>query len=285
MNQPIIAFGELLWDVFPTGEVLGGAPANFAFRIKELGRSVHLVSRLGDDDLGKRAVGILQDKNLPTDFVQGDEKHSTGSVPVTVDAAGVPEYTILPNVAYDFIEPTSALERLFSNARAICFGTLIQRSAVSRSTLHKLLSGTNALKILDLNLRKDCSTNETIDASLRQTNILKLNESEAGYLANIYALNQKTFPQEAVQKWNLNCCVVTLGPEGAIAATSKETVRSPIPSLPGAIVDTVGCGDAFTAMFVHRWLEGAALKECCDSANMLGAKVARTRGGMEPVSI
>jgi fructokinase len=287
MNQTkpkqIIAFGELLWDVFPTGEVLGGAPANFAYRINSLGHETHLISRVGRDERGERAARLLTEKNLSTQNIQRDDRLPTGSVPISIKPDGSHEFTILPNVAYDHIELTPTLLNLAQTADAICFGTLVQRSQTSRATLYHLLDNSPALKILDLNLRKNCYDAFTIEASLKRADILKLNEDEALYLGRTYGLEPATFISAAVKKWDLDCCIVTLGANGAEAASPSEGTWVWGAELAGAVVDTVGCGDAFTAGFLHHYLAGAELGEACEAANLLAAKVSRTRGGMSPV--
>src|SRR5262245_54023321 len=138
--KTILAFGETLWDLLPTGPVLGGAPCNFAYRVNSLGDRAILVTRLGRDDLGKKAFEKLQQLGMDTSFVQWDDEHPTGTVPVTVDDKGVPDFTITPNVAYDHLELTDELRRLASTVDCIYFGTLIQRSADSRRSLIELVN-------------------------------------------------------------------------------------------------------------------------------------------------
>lgn len=285
MAQTVLAFGELLWDVFPNGEVLGGAPANFAYRINSLGHDGWLVTRLGKDERGKRASDIVRANGMSLNYVQWDEKRPTGTVPVQLDAAGSPTFTILPDVAYDFIEVTLELLALATMTDCVCFGALIQRAETSRRTLYALLDAApQALKVLDLNLRKDCYTQETIAASLERADILKLNENEAEILARMFGLPDTfaSFAPAAVKQWNLAACVVTLGERGVVAANDKgEFVQRP--GYKVNVIDTIGAGDAFTAGFVHCHFENRALSDCCDFANALGALVAQTRGGTAPI--
>jgi fructokinase len=287
MSKTVIAFGELLWDIFPSGEVLGGAPANFAYRINSLGHDGWLVTRLGKDDRGQHAAELLRANGMSLNHIQRDETHPTGTVPVELDATGSPNFTILPNVAYDYIEITEDLLALAAMADCICFGTLIQRAEISRRTLYALLDAApQAVKVLDLNLRKDCYTQETIAASLGRANILKLNESEAEILARMFDLPDSLakFAPAAVQQWNLTACIVTLGEKGLIAANDKnELIQRPGHKV--KVLDTVGAGDAFTAGFVHCYFENRPLPYCCDFANALGALVAQTHGGTSPVRL
>lgn len=287
MAHTVLAFGELLWDIFPNGEVLGGAPANFCYRINSLGHDGWLVTRLGKDDRGKRAAELLRANGMSLNYVQWDDKYPTGTVPVELDSTGSPAFTILPNVAYDHIEITPDLLALATMADCICFGTLIQRAETSRRTLHTLLDAApQALKVLDLNLRKDCYTQETIAASLERANILKLNETEAEIVARMFNLPDtcSSFARAAVKHWDLTACIVTLGPKGVVAANNRgEFVQRPGHKI--NVTDTIGAGDAFTAGFLHCHFANQPLAACCDFANALGALVSQTRGGTAPVKL
>ena len=286
-SKTIIAFGELLWDIFPSGEVLGGAPSNFAYRINSLGHDGWLVTRLGKDDRGKRAAELIRRNGMSLSYLQFDDKHPTGTVPVELDGTGSPNFTILPDVAYDYIEITPDLLALAAQADCICFGTLIQRAETSRRTLYSLLDAApQALKVLDLNLRKDCYTDQTIADSLARADILKLNETEAEILARIFQLPDTfaIFAPAAVAKWNLTACVVTLGAKGVVAANNQNEFIQ-LGGHKVKVVDTVGAGDAFTAGFIHWFLKGSPLNYCCAVANALGALVAQTRGGTAPIKL
>jgi fructokinase len=285
MSATVVAFGELLWDIFPNGEALGGAPSNFCYRLNSLGHDAWLVTRLGNDDRGKRAAELVRANGMSLNYVQWDDKRPTGTVPVELDSAGIANFTILPNVAYDYIETTSDLLSLAAMADCICFGTLIQRGETSRRTLHALLDASpQALKVLDLNLRKDCYTQDTIAASLERADILKLNETEAEIIARMFDLpdTYASFAPAAVKGWNLTTCIVTLGAKGVVAANNQgEFVQRLGHKI--KVVDTIGAGDAFTAGFLHCHFEDQPLEACCDFANALGALVSQTRGGTAPI--
>jgi fructokinase len=287
MPKNIIAFGELLWDIFPTGEALGGAPANFAYRINSLAHDGWLVTRLGNDDRGQRAAELVRASGMSLNYVQWDDKHPTGIVPVEVDAAGIPNFTIVQNVAFDYIEPSEPLLALAASAQCICFGSLIQRSNISRRALYSLLDAApRALKVLDLNLRKDCYNREIISESIRRAHILKLNEDEALLVAEMFSLPKtlNDFARFVVEDMKRLACIITLGANGIIAANNKgELIHRPGHKVD--VVDTVGCGDAVTAGFIHCHLENRPLAYCCDFANALGALVAQTRGGTTPIKL
>ncbi len=285
--KTVVAFGETLWDLLPSGPVLGGAPCNFAVRVNSLGDRALLVTRLGRDELGTRAFEEMGRLGLDTALVQWDERKPTGTVPVRVDAKGVPDFTIVPDVAYDFIEPRPELLEAAAAADAVCFGTLVQRSAGSRRALRKVLEAAGgALKLLDVNLRKACCTRETVEDALRRADVVKLNDDELRWLRREFGLRGRTeaaLAREAAGRWGLDGVVVTRGERGAVAAAGGDTVE--VPGIRVEVVDTIGSGDAFSAAFLHLWLEGRPLRECCEAGNALGALVARTKGATAPVSL
>jgi fructokinase len=287
MQKTVVAFGETLWDLLPSGPVLGGAPCNFACRVNALGDRGVIVTRLGRDDLGQKAYERLIELGLETGYVQWDEHHPTGTVPVKIGPDGQPDFTIVPDVAYDYIEETEPLQSLVSRAEGVCFGTLVQRSAVSRWTLDRLLEGAGrAVKLLDINLRKDCYTRETIEASLGRADLLKLNDSEARYLAELFGLPSGSLPEIAkalLGEGSISHCLITLGGKGALAVSSQGE-RVYVPGYEVEVVDTCGSGDAFTAGFFHAYLAGLPLAECCRRGNVLGAMVAAQAGATAPVS-
>lgn len=279
--KKVVAFGETLWDLLPTGPVLGGAPCNFAYRVNSLGDRGIIVTRLGRDDLGKKAFEQLASLGMDTGGVQWDDARPTGTVPVRLDAQGVPDFTIVKNVAYDHIQPVDL------KADAVCFGTLIQRSPASRRALHRLLEASRgAVKLLDINLRKECFSRETIESSMERADILKLNDSEAFVLRKMFGLRGKELAglaRELRRRWSLDACVVTLGGKGAIGVTAGEEVE--LGGWKVDVADTIGSGDAFSAAFLHCWLKGRSLYDCCFFGNALGALVARTKGATAPVSL
>jgi len=283
----IVAFGEILWDLLPQGRTLGGAPFNFAYRVNSLGDVAYPVSRLGRDELGDEAWNLVESFGIDTSCLQRDGSSPTGTVQVFFDAENSPDYYIVPAVAYDFIESTPGLEQVVSTADCLCFGTLIQRSETSRRTLRRLLAKAgSALKLLDINLRKDCYTPETVRQSLEAADVVKLNEKEAPLVAEMMQLPVRSLPElapELVRRWALDSVVITLGEKGAFAASSKGALVY-VPGFRVQVVDTLGSGDAFSAGFIHRLLRGSSLREACLLGNSLGALAATRRGGTAVVS-
>ncbi len=287
MTSTIAAFGEALWDMLPTGAVLGGAPLNFAYRVNSLGHQSHIVSRLGNDDLGQKARARIAELGMNDGCLQQDEHHPTGTVEIYFDDEKNPDYIIIENVAYDYIQFDNQIAKTIENAACFCFGTLAQRSAVSRQTLNDLLSKfTGRFNLLDINLRKNCYSYETIKSSLEQANTVKLNDEELAHLGVILGLQGQTPPDRAedlLKRSGLQYVVVTLGARGAFAISQEgENVYSP--GYRVQLVDPCGSGDGFAAAFIHALLDGQSLAQACRLGNALGAIVAQQEGATQPVS-
>lgn len=287
MKTSVLAFGEILWDLLPSCVVLGGAPFNFTYRVNSLGDMGRMVSRLGRDDRGRQAYDQVLALGMDTALLQWDDASPTGTVRVSFGADNNPDYVIIPDVAYDRIEFTDALAKAAEAADCLCFGTLAQRSAASRETLAQLLeSAAQAMKMLDINLRKDCYDRESVIFSLRKADVLKLNEDEAHALGEMLGIAHDTltgFCEAIVSEWALRFCLVTLGEKGAFGM-SAEGERTYAAGHPIALVDSLGSGDAFTAGFVHKLLRSAALAEAVRFGNALGAIVATQTGATAPIA-
>ena len=283
----IVAYGEVLWDLLPGGAVLGGAPFNFACRIGTFGFTARMASRLGRDAYGDRALAEGERLGLDMSLVQRDSERPTGTVNVILDGDGVPDFTIITDVAYDHIKAEDAILAAASHAGCICFGTLIQRAERSRGTLAAMLAAAplSCLRFLDINLRKSCFSRKTVDSSLDHADILKLNEVEIAVVAGMFGYPQeiRPFVETVIAKRELSACVVTFGAKGAFAMSGNgEQVYSP--GFEVTVVDTVGSGDAFSAGFVSRILRKDSLAEACETGNVLGALAATKHGATSPVT-
>lgn len=283
----VIAFGEVLWDLLPTGPVMGGAPANVAFRLQELGTETHLVSKIGRDDLGAKLLEQLSLCRFSVNYVQISDKLPTGTVDVKIDIAGDAHYVMKPGVAYDEIEFDNKLLDLASKINApnhaICFGTLIQRSPISRDTLYKVLEQMpDAWRILDVNLRVDCYSEVIVRRSFELANVLKLNQHEVQVIGDLLGLSHDTnrlFARKLIDMFGFKIVLVTLG-KGGVLAYSQAGDEMYIPGYSVEVVDTVGAGDSFIAGFIHKLLHGESIEVCCEFGNLLGAIVASRMGGM-----
>jgi len=286
MNK-VVACGELLWDLLPTGKVLGGASANFIFRINSFGDEGVLITRIGNDELGREARKIVTGIGLSDEYVQTDPEFPTGTVDVKIDEEGIPDFTIIRDVAYDHIELSSEMIRQVKKADCLYFGTLVQRSETSGNTLHELIrESDHAVRFLDINLRKDCYTTATVRESLSAANILKINDEELLKLKQLLGLHcseLQNMAGELVSIYQLDLVLVTLGAKGAFFVSNKSEVYYSA-GYKVELVDTVGSGDAFSAGFVHSYLNGKSRAESLEFGNACGAVVAGTKGGTEPVS-
>jgi fructokinase len=286
-KHTVLGFGEVLWDLLPAGRQLGGAPLNFIHRVNSLGDKGWMASRIGRDELGDEILTRMLDLGMDPALVQRDDRHPTGTVRVQFDADQQPDYEILPDVAYDFIEPEEALIRAADQADCVCFGTLAQRSEVSRRTCRQVLNNVqDGLKLLDVNLRRDCYDPSVLESSLSAADVAKLNDAEAVQLSEMFQLGRTDLDAIAaslIDRFALRCCVITAGARGALAVSNEpRAVYEPgFAAPPGG--DAVGAGDAFTAGFVHKILRQAPLAECVRYGNAVGALVAGQPGGTGPL--
>jgi fructokinase len=281
----IIAIGEVLWDLLPGQQQAGGAPLNFAYHCQRLGHSVFLVSRVGRDELGTELLDEMNRMGLSTEFIQIDPDHPTGTVTVSLNAAGVPDYTIDQPVAWDFIEWDERLEHLVE-PKSIYFGSLAQRNEISRSTIRRLVDRhPRSRRFCDLNLRAPDYDSETIDWCLYNSLWFKVNESEFEILTNDRPDWDKDVAARARQfrqtlHFKLFC--LTRGEAGAIAISDSSGFR--IPGISSHVVDTVGAGDAFSAAMATQLLDRKKLEEAATFANAYAALIASKQGATPEVS-
>jgi len=299
----VAGIGELLWDVFPEGKRLGGAPVNFSYHCHQLGATGYPVSAVGNDELGAEIRDVLVAKSLPDLFVAVDETHPTGTVQVTLEN-GKPRYEICEGVAWDHIpmsgpelcesafgspkEPNrrevAKLETLAQKTDAVCFGSLAQRNDVSRATIQAFLGAMRpeTLKIFDVNLRQAFFSKEIIEASLSHANILKLSDEELPVLAEMFGIAGTVSEQlEALcEKFDLKLVAYTRGRDGSLLVAADET--SDHPGCPGEAINSVGAGDSFTAALCLGLLNGNPLSEINEHANRVATYVC-SQDGATPV--
>lgn len=280
----IVGIGEVLWDVYPDGAHLGGAPANFACHAAALGDDAWIVSAVGADDLGDRALDQLRARGARVDRIAKDRAHPTGRVNVTLDADKRPTFEIATAVAWDHIPWSAELAELARHADAVCFGTLAQRSPVSRDTITRFLRATrtSAVRIFDVNLRQHYHDPDTIERSLELASALKLNEDELPVVASLCRIRADSSPtvlKALARQYGLKLVALTRGPNGAILVAGDEESIEPAPAV--RVVDTVGAGDAFTATLVCDVLRGVPLAEINRHANAVAANVCSARGAAE----
>jgi fructokinase len=280
MSFKIVGLGEVLWDLLPAGRQLGGAPANFIYHAGALGAEARLISRVGQDDLGRETLERLRQLRVPTEGVEMDERLPTGTVSVEVAADGQPHYHIQENVAWDAIQGEPAGRRAVAVADAVCFGSLAQRAEPSRSTILSLVASAPAaaLRIFDINLRQHYYSREIIGQSLALANVLKVNDAELPPLASMFGLlgGARAQMQQLAERHSLRAVACTRGDQGSLLFAAGRW--SEHPGVPTTVVDTVGAGDAFTAAMTLGLLAGWELDRVNDHANRIAAFVCSSSG-------
>ena len=291
MKEPhlILGIGELLWDVLPEGPRLGGAPANFTVMAGRLGNHAAILSRIGRDDLGRKAVDRLDPLPADASFLQVDAAHETGRVTVEFEG-GQPSYTIHQPAAWDFLELTDRWVQLAERADAICFGSLAQRSHESRQTIQTLAAQTTAkcVRVFDVNLRAPFYSSEVIQESLELATVMKMNDAEAPQVLALLGLPEyeETAPNQLrlgaerlLEEFpSLEMVVVTRGGHGSLLVRRDDWHDHP--GIPIKVADTIGAGDAFTAAMTHYLLRGADLATLNEAGNRWGGWVASQSGAM-----
>lgn len=287
MGQPVLAgLGEALWDLLPNGEHFGGAPANVALHAAALGAEAWLVSAVGPDARGDAALARLDGAGVRRATVARLADRPTGVVRVSLDAAGHPVYDIAAESAWDYVPWSAAVQRLAQRAAAIAFGSLAQRSPVSRATIRRALAATrpSAWRLFDVNLRQSYYDAGVLTASLELANAVKLNEEELPVVARLCGLNEAP-PLDQLRalcdRFGLRLAALTRGPCGALLVTPTEVRESAAP--PTVVADTVGAGDAFTAALLVGVLAGRPLDEVSRRANALAAYVCSQPGATPPI--
>ena len=279
-NKPTVAgIGELLWDVLPTGKQVGGAPCNFAFHAMQAGCESYVVSAVGNDLLGDEMVKNLGKLNLKTRYIQRNH-WPTGTVTVKLDESGQPSYVIHENTAWDNILPTPEILRKSGECRAVCFGSLGQRSSVSASTILQVLESVKSgcLKVFDINLRQHFYSPEIITKSLEFADVLKLNDEELPVLSELFTFtgDVKNQLKQLLDSFNLLYVVYTMGEKGSIIMGHNKFSFLESPKV--VVVDTVGADDSFTAVLVAGLLHNVELKKIHEKATQVAAFVCTQRG-------
>lgn len=278
-KSQIVCFGEVLWDVLPTGKIAGGAPMNVAFHARQLGLSAKMISRVGADELGSELLHFFNMKGVETTLVQIDAEQPTGVVLVELDAAGTPSYDIVQPSAWDFIETTPEILDTVHESDVFVFGSLACRAAQTRETLLTLLENAN-LRVFDVNLRQPYFEKKLLENLLTKADIVKMNDHELVILAGWFGAENETpeAQMRALQSlFDLDMLVVTRGGNGA--ACLSELGYCETPGKKVVLRDTIGSGDAFLAGFLSRMLAGENAAECLRFANAIGAFVATKEGG------
>lgn len=283
MNDIVIGMGEALWDVLPDGKKIGGAPANFAYHVKQFGLESYAISAVGEDTLGDELLSQFDKHGVSYHIAR--VPYPTGTVLVELDSEGVPQYEIKENVAWDNIPFTPELEEMAKRTKAICFGSLAQRNIVSRETINRFIDtipdDDDRLKVFDINLRQNFYTKEIICNSMKQCNILKINDEELVTVSRMFGYPGIDLENKCwilLGKYNLKMLILTCGINGSYVFTPGEISFQPTPSV--QVEDTVGAGDSFTAAFIANILKGRDVKEAHRIAVETSAFVCTRKGAM-----
>lgn len=283
MNDIVVGMGEALWDVLPEGKKIGGAPANFAYHVSQFGLPSQVVSAVGNDPLGREIVENFTSKGL--NHLIEEVPYPTGTVQVEIDPAGVPQYVIKENVAWDNIPYTARLEALAGQTRAVCFGSLAQRNIVSRDTINRFLDAmpqtADSLVVFDVNLRQGFYTKDILCNSMKRCNILKINDEELVTVSRMFGYPGIDLQDKCwilLGKYNLRMLILTCGINGSYVFTPGNVSFQPTPKV--EVADTVGAGDSFTAAFIASLLKGKSVAEAHALAVRTSAFVCTRKGAM-----
>lgn len=284
MNKSIhvVAIGEILWDMLPEEKRLGGAPANFIFYCNELGLNAHLISAVGNDELGKE---LLSEIPFNKDFISVNSK-PTSKVEVKLES-GIPSYNIIEEVAWDFLELDESVKDTLQHCQAICFGTLAQRSIQSKEIIQEVLKivPDHCMKIFDVNLRQNYYSLECLIESFQKANFLKINEEELEIICNLFNISgsDEKRIKTLMDKYSFTWLALTKGVSGSYVFHEKEVDYQPINKV--EVQDTVGAGDAFLAGLVSGILKGQPLSQAHKQACQISSYVCGQKGAMNQLKI
>jgi len=267
----VTAIGEILWDVYPDQKRLGGAPFNFIYHIWKILGKANFISSVGNDENGHEMISHLNSIGFNTSNINIDSEHPTGTVKVTLEEDRTPKFTISPDCSYDYITLNSTSENLIENETDILyFGTLSARSEISRNTIQSLFEKKHTKYFCDLNLRHNFYTRELIEQSLQISNVIKINEIELEKLKQLFSLENSNdlAIEQLINKFGIDLIGLTFGEDGAELYNKSEAHRCKSKVINA--IDTLGAGDAYSAILCLGYLHGWAIEKI----NKLAAKFA-----------
>jgi len=282
----MVGLGELFWDIFPESKTFAPAPANFAYYASALGHRGIVASRIGQDQLGKEALDLLNSSKVDTSFLQTDELAPTGTVVVENDPKNQPQYTIPEEVAWDYLDWGDKWQTLASQADVICFGSVAQRSPQSRHAIRRFIraAGKDCLRIFDANLFQPWYSVEKINESMLLADIVKLSDTELPQIFRTLGLKLQNLRNSArllLDTFGLKMVVLTRGRLGAMLVTEKQIFEHQGFKIKPA--DSLGAADAFTAVIAHHYLKNTPLDRAVEAANRLAAFVASKPSAMPQI--
>lgn len=276
-KHPVVCFGEVLWDIFPTGSVPGGAPMNVAYHLRKQKKNAALITKIGIDEEGEKLVNIFSNQGICTDYFQLDYKNQTGKVYAKPGLDQEVVYDIVMPAAWDFIQWEEGLRELVAGAEFFVYGSLAARNSISKETLFSLLD-ISKNNVLDINLRAPHFNSQTVSELLKRADFLKMNITEleliTGWFSNYKSVEERI--KSLRDRFEISNMVITMGGEGAMLFMNGDIIKHQ--GFKVAVVDTVGSGDAFLAGLLGKMLEGADPLKSLEYAGRLGAFVATQRG-------
>ncbi len=284
MKTQVACFGEVLWDLLPSGKVAGGAPMNVACQLKNLGHQVAMISRVGADELGNELIKFLNKRGVNVDTVQLDALYNTGVVNVSLTETGQPSYEIVHPSAWDFIGLNAATLHTINEVELLVYGSLSCRTDVSKHTLLHLLSKAR-IGVFDVNLRTPYYSAELVEELSLKADVLKLNDAELTLLALWYGLkgNDQDQMEGLLKRFSLQGIVQTRGDKGAMYFDGQQFYEHP--GFKVTVEDTIGSGDAFLAGFLHGMLDHLSPQENLALGCGMGALTATVKGGTPVLSL
>jgi len=287
----VVSIGEVLWDVIGASEYLGGAPLNFAAHARKLGHEVYLVSGVGEDERGRRALEAIERLGIARDYIQVVSGRPTGTAEVELDPDGKPMFRIVRPAAYDFVRLTPELRQRIAALQPnwIYCGTLFHASEhVLDATLALIEEVPSAKRIYDVNLRDGNWSLATVEKLAAHADVIKLSDSEAEFLdATLGTDGEGASIRHFCERWcdqyHCKTVCVTMGERGC--AIFHDRVFTEAPASKIEVVDTVGAGDAFAAALVHGMEQGWTMPRCAAFANAVAALVASRPGAIPEWSV
>jgi fructokinase len=286
----VVGLGEVLWDVYEDQALFGGAPANFACHAASLGADARIASAVGQDDLGKKALEWMKQHRLACDWIEIDTEHATGSVDISLDRNGLPQYRFASDVAWDFLRIRPHWSQLAESCHAVCYGTLAQRSSISSAAILEFLDLTEpqTLRVFDVNLRQEFYGADVLEASLRRANIVKLNHEELPIVTRLLGMDlggelggEIEMCDRLIEGYSLRALALTRGAQGSAVYLDGKWDQQIAPKIQA--VDTVGAGDAFSAALIMGILSGKPLEPIHAQAALIAAYVCTQRGAVVPI--
>lgn len=281
MNKKLVAFGEVVWDILPNGKVLGGTPLNLVYHCNSFSEQGFLLSRVGDDDLGNEAIEKLRELGISDDNVQSDTEFPTGTVHISFENNYEPRYIVTPDVAFDHIEFSSEALKLVRDADCLFYGLLPQRFGISKNTLRELIKESpESLHFFDLKLFEHFFNVRVVENLLESSNVVRIKEKEILFLSRELGLNDETlnkFSEELSKKYKIDLILVTRGQNGVFAFHKRKGAFFD-PGYNIEMVDNVGSGIAFSAGFLHYYLNGKPIQQALNFGNAAGAINTTKRG-------